>query len=112
MVMFAPRYVDVNIRSPSPREVDRTFRYAALSSGLDIVRKALHGIATVQTPEIDEAGLTIIRLTTVLAHSSGEWVSLDRPVCSVSETAAPHRMGGGADLCPALRPVHPDGDCR
>jgi hypothetical protein len=82
------------IRSPFPREEDRTFRYASLSSGLDIVRKALgkHEIATVQTTSIDpEAGL--IRLTTVLAHSSGEWVSSDWPVCPVSETAAPHKMG-------------------
>jgi hypothetical protein len=82
------------IRSPFPRETDRTFRYASLSSGLDIVRKALgkHEIATVQTTAIDnEAGL--IRLTTVLAHSSGEWVSSDWPVCSVGETAAPHKMG-------------------
>ena len=82
------------IRSPFPREDDRTFRYASLSSGLDIVRKSLgkHEIATVQTTAIDqEAGL--IRLTTVLAHSSGEWVSSDWPVCPISETAAPHRMG-------------------
>src|ERR1700690_1532951 len=81
------------IRSPFPRESDRTFRYASLSSGLDIVRKALgkHEIATVQTTAIDDAGL--IRLTTVLAHSSGEWGSSDWPVCSASETAAPHRMG-------------------
>ena len=82
------------IRSPFPRESDRTFRYAPLSTGLDIVRKALgqHEIATVQTTAIDhEAGL--IRLTTILAHSSGEWMSSDWPVCAVSETAAPHRMG-------------------
>jgi hypothetical protein len=82
------------IRSPNPREGDRTFRYAALSSGLDIVRKSLggHAIATVQTTAIDiEAGL--IRLTTVLAHSSGEWLSSEWPVCALSETAAPHRMG-------------------
>jgi ERF superfamily len=82
------------IRSPFPREGDRTFRYASLSNGLDIVRKTLgkHEIATVQTTEIDkEAGL--IRLTTVLAHSSGEWVSSDWPVCAVTETAAPHKMG-------------------
>src|SRR5580693_10191095 len=39
------------IRAANPREMDQTFRYAALSSGLDIVRKALggHEIATVQT---------------------------------------------------------------
>jgi hypothetical protein len=82
------------IRSPFPREGDRTFRYAPLSNGLDIVRKALgrHEIATVQSTAIDnEAGL--IRLTTILAHSSGEWMSSDWPVCPVSETAAPHRMG-------------------
>jgi len=82
------------IHSPFPREEPRTFRYASLASGLDIVRKTLsqHEIATVQTTAIDtEAGL--IRLTTVLAHSSGEWMSSDWPVCPVAETAAPHRMG-------------------
>src|SRR5258707_11809941 len=82
------------IRSPLPREGDRTFRYAPLSSGLDLVRKALgkHEIATVQTTSIDqESGL--IRLTTVLAHSSGEWVSSDWPVCQFGESAAPHKMG-------------------
>jgi hypothetical protein len=82
------------IRSPSPREGDRTFRYASLSSGLDIVRKILgkHEIATVQTTSID-AEVGLIRLTTVLAHASGEWVSSDWPVCALSETAAPHKMG-------------------
>jgi hypothetical protein len=82
------------IRSSHPREIDQTFRYAALSSGLDIVRKALggHEIATVQTTAIDnEAGL--IRLITTLAHSSGEWLSSEWPVCAISETAAPRRMG-------------------
>ena len=81
------------IRASHPRD-DQTFRYAALSSGLDIVRKALggHEIATVQTTAIDkEAGL--IRLTTTLAHSSGEWLSSEWPVCPISETAAPRRMG-------------------
>jgi hypothetical protein len=82
------------IRSPFPREGERSFRYASLSSGLDLVRKSLgrHEIATVQTTSIDE-GAGLIRLTTTLAHSSGEWVSSDWPVCPVSETAAPHRMG-------------------
>src|SRR5437016_1159175 len=77
------------IRSPFPREGDRSFRYASLSSGLDLVRKSLgrHEIATVQTTSIDEAA-GLIRLTTTLAHSSGEWVSSDWPVCPVSETAA------------------------
>jgi ERF superfamily len=82
------------IRAMNPRDHDQTFRYAALSSGLDIVRKALggHEIATVQTTAIDkEAGL--IHLTTTLAHSSGEWLSSEWPVCPISETAAPRRMG-------------------
>src|SRR5215203_1689869 len=73
---------------------ERAFRYAPLSAGLEIVRTCLgkHEIATMQTTAIDrEAGL--IRLTTVLAHSSGEWVSSEWPVCPVSETAAPRRMG-------------------
>jgi hypothetical protein len=88
------------IRSPFPREGDRTFRYAPLATGLDIVRKVLgrHEIATVQSTAIDnEAGL--IRLTTILAHSSGELMSSDWPVCPVSETAAPHRMGAALILC-------------
>src|SRR6202163_3231355 len=82
------------IRSPFPRESDRSFRYASLSNGLDLVRKSLgrHEIATVQTTSIDDAA-GLIRLTTTLVHSSGEWVSSDWPVCPVSETAAPHRMG-------------------
>jgi ERF superfamily len=82
------------IRSPFQREDDRTFRYAPLSSGLDIVRKTLgkYEIATVQTTSIDkQAGL--IRLSTVLAHASGEWISSDWPVCSIKDTVAPHRMG-------------------
>jgi hypothetical protein len=82
------------IASPFPREGQRTFRYAALSAGLDIVRKCLgqHEIATVQSTAIDrETGL--IKLTTTLVHASGEWVSSDWPVCPVTETAAPHRMG-------------------
>ena len=76
------------------RDDQRTFRYAPLSSGLDIVRKSLgrHEIATVQTTALDkETGL--IHLTTMLAHSSGEWLSSEWPVCPISETAAPQRMG-------------------
>src|ERR1700692_2016276 len=84
------------IRSPFPREADRTFRYASLASGLDIVRKSLgqHEIATVQTTAIDEASGQI-RLTTLLAHASGEWISSDWPVCPISETGTPNRMGAG-----------------
>jgi ERF superfamily len=82
------------IRSPFPREGDRTFRYAPLSSGLDIVRKGLgrYEIATIQTTAIDkDAGL--LRLTTVLAHSSGEWISSEWPVCPIADMASAQRMG-------------------
>ena len=73
---------------------DRAFRYAPLSSGLDIVRKTLsqHEIATVQTTSID-ATAGIVRLSTVLAHASGEWIASDWPVCAISETSTPHHMG-------------------
>jgi ERF superfamily len=82
------------IRSPFPREGDRSFRYAPLSSGLDIVRKGLgrHEIATIQATAIDkDAGL--LRLTTVLAHSSGEWISSEWPVCPIADIASAQRMG-------------------
>ena len=29
----------------------------------------------------------------MLAHASGEWISSDWPVCAISDTATPHRMG-------------------
>jgi ERF superfamily len=81
---------------PSSRydEPGRTFRYAPLSSGLDIVRKALgeHGIATLQTTVIDQ-DIQTVSLTTVLAHASGEWIASDWPVCALSDMAAPRRMG-------------------
>jgi ERF superfamily len=82
------------IRSEAPGATERSFRYAPLSSGLEIVRKTLsqHEIATVQTTSIDEAA-GLVRLSTVLAHASGEWIASDWPVCAISETAAPHRMG-------------------
>jgi hypothetical protein len=81
---------------PSNRydEPGRTFRYASLSSGLDIVRKALgeQGIATLQTTTIDQ-DIQSVSLTTVLAHASGEWIASDWPVCALSDMAAPRRMG-------------------
>ena len=82
------------IRPNGPGEAERSFRYAPLSSGLDIVRKTLgqHEIATVQTTAIDQTA-GIVNLTTVLAHASGEWIASDWPVCAISETATPHRMG-------------------
>lgn len=82
------------IRTGRPGEGERSFRYAPLSSGLDIVRKTLgqHEIATLQTTAIDQAA-GMVNLTTTLAHSSGEWIASDWPVCPITETANPQRMG-------------------
>lgn len=82
------------IAAPGVRGGERTFRYASLSSGLDIVRKILgrHEIAAVQTTAIDSSA-RLVRLNTTLAHSSGEWISSEWPVCPITEIAVPHRMG-------------------
>ena len=100
------------IRSPFPREADRTFRYAPLSSGLDIVRKSLgrHEIATIQATGIDkEAGL--LRLTTVLAFVRGmdllgmAGMPNQRHRLGTAHGSRPH-------LCAAVCPFHARGHCR
>jgi ERF superfamily len=82
------------IRPDGRGAAEQIFRYAPLSSGLDIVRKTLgqHEIATVQATGIDHAA-GIVNVTTTLAHSSGEWISADWPVCSLGDMASPQRMG-------------------
>jgi ERF superfamily len=82
------------IRTGRPGEGERSFRYAPLASGLDIVRKTLgqHEIATVQTTAVDQAA-GLVNLTTTLAHASGEWIASDWPVCPIAEMANPQRMG-------------------
>jgi hypothetical protein len=82
------------IRTGRPGDGERSFRYAPLSSGLDIVRKTLgqHEIATLQTTAIDQSA-GMVHLTTTLAHASGEWIASDWPVCPIAETANPQRMG-------------------
>src|SRR5438093_12511606 len=82
------------IRAGGPGEAERTFRYAPLSSGLDIVRKTLgqHEIATMQTTAINPTS-GLVNLTTILAHASGEWIASEWPVCPIAEMASPQRMG-------------------
>jgi hypothetical protein len=82
------------IRTDRNGEGARTFRYAPLSSGLDIVRKTLgkHEIAIFQTTAIDQPTRSVA-LTTMLTHSSGEWIASEWPVCPMADMAAPHRMG-------------------
>ncbi len=72
----------------------QTFRYAPLSRGLEIVRKTLgpHEIAVVQITSTDHSA-GMINLTTMLAHASGEWIASEWPVCAITETSAPRRLG-------------------
>ena len=83
-----------SIPSPLPGGAAQSFRYASLASGLDLVRKCLgrREIAVIQSTTIDQAA-GIVRLTTTLAHASGEWLASDWPVCPVADMASPHRMG-------------------
>jgi hypothetical protein len=79
---------------PLPNGERRSFHYASLASGLEIARKSLskQEIAIVQATSLEpESGL--VRLTTTLLHSSGEWIASDWPVCTIADIAAPHRMG-------------------
>jgi ERF superfamily. len=82
------------IRLDRRGETERSFRYAPLSSGLEIVRKTLSEfeIATIQTTGI-EPGTGIVNLTTTLAHASGEWIASDWPVCQLADLESPRRMG-------------------
>jgi ERF superfamily len=86
--------LSATIRAGQPGEAQRSFRYAPLSSGLEIVRKTLgqHEIATLQTTAIDQPS-GMVNLTTTLAHASGEWIASDWPVCPIAETANPQRTG-------------------
>ena len=69
------------------RSGERTFRYASLATGLDLIRKCLgqHQIAVVQSTAVDQGR---IMLTTRLVHASGEWVSSLWPVCHAAEASA------------------------
>src|SRR5262249_54435266 len=82
------------IRTGRPGDGERSFRYAPLSSGLDIVRKTLgqHEIATMQTTAPAQPG-GLVTPTTMPAHASGEWIASDWPVCPIAEMANPQRMG-------------------
>ena len=75
------------------------FRYASLSSGLDIVRKVLgqHEIATMQTTAIDQAA-GVVNLTTVLAHASG-WVGFGRGTGKITGTRWRRLIAAASKKC-------------
>ena len=79
-------------------EGERSFRYAPLSSSLDIVRQTLgqHDIATVQPTAVDQAS-GMVNLTT-LPHASGEWIASDWSICPIAESANAQRMGAAQKL--------------
>jgi hypothetical protein len=82
------------IRPEGRGAAEQIFRFASLSDGLNIIRKTLgqHEIAALQSTLVDQsAGL--IRLKTVIAHSSGEWISSDWPVCPLEDLTSLKRMG-------------------
>jgi len=89
------------IRSDGPRGIEQTFRYAPLSSGLDIVRKTLgqHEIATVQTTSIDQThdrtGACVGRMDCIGLASL-----LCQRECDTTSN------GRSADVCSALRPLY------
>jgi len=83
-----------SIPSPLPGGAAQSFRYASLASGLDLVRKCLgrREIAVIQSTTIDQA-TGIVRLTTTLAHASGEWLASEWPVCPIADMSSLHRIG-------------------
>ena len=72
----------------------QSYRYAPLSSGLDIVRKTFgkYELAVIQTTHVDRERL-LVHLTTTIAHSSGEWISALYPVCHLADIGHPKLMG-------------------
>ena len=101
------------IRPNGPGEAERSFRYAPLSSGLDIVRKTLgqHEIATDadhgdrpdrrHRQSHDRAGARLGGMDCVGLAGLRHQRDCD---------AAPD--GSGADLCPPLCPLHLGWHCR
>jgi hypothetical protein len=93
-----------SIPSTVPGGAAQSFRYASLASGLDLVRKSLgrQEIAVIQSTAIDQAA-GIVRLTTTLAHASGEWLASDARLPTwQARTGWAHRspMPGGMPCSP------------
>src|SRR5262249_27582380 len=91
----------------------RQFRYAPLSSGLEIVRKTLgqHEIATVQTTAIDQAAGWIRQSGGGASVFVGRMDRLGRAVLPRCRARPPAPHGCGSDLCPPLRLVHAGRHC-
>ena len=96
-----------------PGERARSFRYAPLSSGLEIVRKTLseHEIAVIQTTAVDQAS----RMLTP-HHAACPFIGrMDRVLLAGllgHRNCQPATDRRGADLCPPLCPLHAGRHCR
>ena len=101
------------IRSDGPGAAERSFRYAPLSSGLDIVRKTLE---PARNRHRADHGDRPDRRHRQSHHRAGacfgrmDCVGLAGLRHQRNDNAAPN--GCGADLCPALCPVHIGRHCR
>jgi hypothetical protein len=70
---------------------EQNFHYAPLSSGsAQDLRPARDRH---RSGDGDRSSRGVVKLTTTLCHSSGEWVGSTLPVCSVDEMVSPKRMG-------------------
>ena len=101
------------IREDGPRGREQTFRYAPLSSGLEIVRKVLgqQEIATVQTTSIDQAaGLVNLHNGPGPRLRRVDRVRLAGMPCCRYGVAASY--GGCTDLCATVCAVRARRDCR
>lgn len=69
-----PVIKDKTAKIPTKSGGSYAYAYADLSSVWEAIRAALteNGIAVIQMPELTDAGL--VNLTTMLTHSSGQWV--------------------------------------
>ena len=72
----------------------QSYKYAPLSSGLDIVRKSLgkYELALIQTTHVDRER-SLVLLTTTIAHGSGEWISGCGRSASMADIGHPKLMG-------------------
>jgi hypothetical protein len=68
----------------------QSYKYAPLSSGLEVVRKSLgkYALALIQTTHVDRERSFVLLVTTI-AHGSGEWISGLWPVCTMADLAIP-----------------------
>ena len=79
---------------PGDGNEERSYRYAPLSAGLEIVRKTLgqHELAVIQTTHVERESAMVLLITT-LAHGSGEWIAASWPVCRIADMTNPKLMG-------------------